>query len=71
MRRDHDFERALAEVINRFSKEGGSNSPDFVLAAYLASCLDAYNHAVFSRTTFHGNQACKAVTLHTEKASDD
>lgn len=40
------FEKDLAAVINRHCKENGSNTPDFVLARYLANCLDAYEAAL-------------------------
>ena len=43
------FERDLASLINRHSLESGSNTPDFVLARYLVSCLKGYNAAVQHR----------------------
>ena len=41
--------REFAEVINRNSLEGESNTPDFVLAKYLFDCLIAYNQALVTR----------------------
>lgn len=35
----------LRSLINRHSKENGSDTPDFVLAQYLQHCLDAFNYA--------------------------
>lgn len=45
----HDFSEALRGVINRHSRERGSDTPDFLLADYLVSCLDAYGAAVKAR----------------------
>ena len=44
-----DFEQALMDLINRYSKENDSNTPDYILAKYLISCLNAFNTAVNSR----------------------
>lgn len=35
----------LTQVLNRHSAENASGTPDFVLAAFLARCLGAYNIA--------------------------
>ena len=40
-RRPPTFERELESLINRFSKENDSNTPDFILAQYLLGCLQA------------------------------
>jgi hypothetical protein len=37
------FEAELAALINRHSKENGSNTPDYILANFLNTCLEAYN----------------------------
>jgi hypothetical protein len=47
------FERDIAHVINRHSKENGSDTPDFILAAYLQNCLNAFNHAVQWRAAWY------------------
>jgi len=44
-----DFRKELEQLINRFSKENGSNTPDFILAEYLEDCLAAYDKAVTTR----------------------
>lgn len=43
------FRQELAAVINRHSKENGSNTPDFILAGFLNACLEAYEIAVSTR----------------------
>lgn len=49
-----DLRRDIAEVINRHSRENGSNTPNYVLAQYLAQCLDAFDTAVNTRAAFYG-----------------
>ena len=49
-----DFLSELQSVINRFSKENGSNTPDFILAQYLSDCLATFNKAVQSRENWYG-----------------
>jgi hypothetical protein len=47
------FREDLEVLINQNSKENGSNTPDFILADYLADCLDAYDKAVTRRTEWY------------------
>lgn len=44
-----EFERELAELLNRYGMEKPSDTQDFVLAEYLIQCLVAYNIAVERR----------------------
>jgi hypothetical protein len=39
------FHADLKDVLNRHSKENGSNTPDFVLAEFLTQALDAFDYA--------------------------
>ena len=45
-----NFEKALAFVINCFSKENNSNTQDFILAKYLSNCLKIFEDAIKERT---------------------
>lgn len=47
------FEHELAQLINRYSNENQSNTPDFILAHYLASCLDIFNFALIQKTRWY------------------
>lgn len=47
------FESELIALINKHSKEKESNTPDYVLAKYLCSCLDAFNAAIKGREIWH------------------
>ena len=44
----------LTGLLNRYSVENDSGTPDFILAAYLVSCLNAFNHSVCSRREWFG-----------------
>ena len=44
-----DFQQELCRVINRYSKETDSNTPDFLLAQFLNGCLESYNSTVAAR----------------------
>mgnify|MGYP001212064618 CR=1 FL=1 len=36
-----DAEREIAEILNKHSMEIGSDTPDFIIAAFLLKCLEA------------------------------
>lgn len=50
--RHEDFERELAALLNRFSVENMSDTPDFVLAAYLCGCLENFHAATHRRLSW-------------------
>jgi hypothetical protein len=43
------FEQRLESLINEYSKENESNTPDFILAEYMSTCLNAFSNAVYKR----------------------
>lgn len=51
------FEAALEGLINAFSQENGSNTPDFLLASYLRGCLENWNKHVNWREGWYGRPA--------------
>jgi hypothetical protein len=53
------FRRELREIINKHSKENGSDTPDFILAEYLTDCLRAYDKAVRIREHWYGKETSK------------
>jgi len=53
-RNEADFRQVLAALLNRYSKENGSNTPDHVLAEYLLGCLDNFDRAVQARARWYG-----------------
>ena len=51
-----EFREALEHTINCHSAENGSNTPDFVLAQYIADCLAAFDRAVQHREAYYGRR---------------
>lgn len=48
------FKKALETLINKYSQENTSDTPDFILAEYMQSCLSAYEVAVTRRDEWFG-----------------
>lgn len=53
---ESQFEKDLAELINRYSKENESGTPDFILARYLNAVLENFNAAINDREQWYGRQ---------------
>jgi hypothetical protein len=49
-----DFREEMMQLINKHSKENGSNTPDLILASYLLDCLTAFDRAVQDREAWYG-----------------
>ncbi len=52
----NEFKKELEILINKHSLENDSNTPDFILANYMAMCLDAYNITLQSREQWYGRE---------------
>ena len=50
------FEQELRRLINAHSMENASNTPDNILAEYLAGCLAAFNIAMQQREQWYGRR---------------
>jgi hypothetical protein len=48
------FCKDLEHLINRYSLENGSNTPDFLLAEYLADCLEVFETSIQRREQWWG-----------------
>lgn len=48
------FKEELTVLINKYSLENKSNTPDYILADYLMSCLNQFNKATNDRSKFYG-----------------
>ncbi len=56
------FTRELEQLINKYSVESESNTPDFILAEYLNNCLNTFNLAVKRRKDWYGrNKPSKEI----------
>jgi hypothetical protein len=53
------FRDELECVLNKYSKENGSDTPDFILAEYLQDCLKAFDNAVIKRKNWYGGEEKK------------
>ena len=51
---DDTFREELTRLINRYSKENGSDTPDFLLAEFLVAALAAFDQAVTARSKWYG-----------------
>lgn len=49
-----NFRNELASLLNRHSRENASATPDFVLANYLARCLDNWDQTLIDRERWYG-----------------
>lgn len=66
--REARFRKELEALLNCHSRENGSDTPDFILAEYLADCLAAWDRAVTRRTQWYGP---KRHTISGSDAADD
>jgi hypothetical protein len=48
------FRDELSQLLNKYSQENGSDTPDFILAEYLDGCLTNWNHAMAAREKWYG-----------------
>ena len=51
---ENEFVKGLESLINRHCQENASNTPDFILAQFLAECLKAWNTTAQQRETWYG-----------------
>lgn len=50
----NNFTTELTALINRYSKENESNTPDFILAQYIEDALAAFTKASRERERWYG-----------------
>ena len=49
-----DFRFDIEKLINQYSMENNSDTPDFILAEYLADCLETFDKAMQRREKWYG-----------------
>lgn len=64
---EDNFRNELIILLNKYSKENGSNTPDFILAVYLNGCLGVFDAAVKARDQYLGIEHFTPVTRAEEK----
>lgn len=52
--KDSAFIQEVSAVINKYSMENRSNTPDFLIAEYLLGCLTVYENTVHRRDELKG-----------------
>lgn len=62
-KRFDDFRKELEILINKYSQENGSNTPDFILARYILDCLDAFDRAVNARSQWYDPKNIKPIDV--------
>lgn len=68
---DVPFSKALAALINKYSIESKSNTPDFILAQFLTEILDAYAKATYERDRWYGDWAAVPPRSCADKVPGD
>lgn len=63
--------RDIEHVINCNSAENGSDTPDFLLAEYLADCLVAFDKAVLAREKWYGRDPRAALAPAPKETTDE
>lgn len=53
---ESNFRNEIAQVINRYGRENGSDTPDFILARFLSRCLDAFDETLLMREHWYGRE---------------
>lgn len=48
-----EFREELIVLVNRYSLENGSNTPDYILADYLIACLRVFDETVNTRSVWY------------------
>ncbi|HYT41504.1 MAG TPA: hypothetical protein VEP90_04115 [Methylomirabilota bacterium] len=49
-----NFVKELEDLLNKYSQDNEANTPDFILAEYLTSCLRAFKNAQNERNRCFG-----------------
>ena len=61
-----DFKMELRDLLNRYSMESGSDTPDFILAEFMFRCLLAFNMAVEDRDKWNGRTRDELLNVSDE-----
>jgi hypothetical protein len=54
----------LAQLLNRHSRENASNTPDFILAEFMLTCLAAFEHTSREREKWYGRSLPTSEALN-------
>ena len=65
-----EFTEELQALLNRHGADTVCNTPDYILAEYLTSCLELYENTVRSRDTWFGFKPFASNHI-AERSEDD
>lgn len=65
--KDEQLLKELTTLLNKYSAENGSNTPDFILAQYLLGCLRVWNDHVQWRERWYGRNPNEFPALTNSK----
>jgi len=68
---EQSFGDELARLLNKYAKEGESNTPDFVLAEYIRKQLEAWNVAIRIREKWYGRSPTYDQEAEKQVVADD
>lgn len=54
MKNKEIFRKELEQLINKYSMENGSNTPDFILAEFLTDSLEIFDRSMNRRSQWYG-----------------
>lgn len=63
------FRDELTSLLNLHNKEQDSDTPDFILAGYIESCLSAYESALVARDRLAGRKLKKHCKVYVSAGS--
>ena len=66
LNKQEKFRKELTTLLNSYSRENDSNTPDYILAEYMLNCYSAFNNAVNARESWYGRKTLPGV-LHPSK----
>ena len=65
-----EFERELEGLINKYSSQSESDSPDFMLAEYLINCLNNFNLITRKGERWYANAGYKGDVMKGDGEKD-
>ena len=60
-----NFYNELSSLLNKYNKEGGSNTPDYILANCLINCLKNFDSITKQREIFYGRLTKREDNINT------
>ena len=66
-----NLKKEIAAVLNRACRENNTDTPDFILAQYLISCLKAGEKLIQDRDNFYGVHTSPRGTYKINKKKEE